>query len=147
MKKIIVMCLSLCMLALLCACGETAEPTSQTPAIAQERTQEETLPEGVVETKEAAQEETAAQAAAESAEAPEEATEAAEAPAEPTALETALTFVDQDVSELVSAIGEPLETAYEASCSGPGDDGVWTYDGLTVFTYRENGVETVVDAE
>ena len=28
-----------------------------------------------------------------------------------------------------------------------GDDGVWTYDGFTVYTYRENGVETIVDAE
>ena len=26
-------------------------------------------------------------------------------------------------------------------------DGVWTYDGFTVYTYRENGVETIVDAE
>ena len=70
-----------------------------------------------------------------------------EAPTEPSALETALTFVDQDAAALVLAIGEPLETQYEASCSGPGDDGVWTYDGFTVYTYRENGVETIVDAE
>ena len=70
-----------------------------------------------------------------------------EAPEEPSALETALTFVDQDAAALISAIGEPLETQYEASCSGPGDDGVWTYDGFTVYTYRENGVETIVDAE
>ena len=70
-----------------------------------------------------------------------------EVPAEPTALETALSFVDQDVSLLVEALGEPLDKQYEASCSGPGDDGIWSYDGLTVFTYRENGVETVVDAE
>ena len=70
-----------------------------------------------------------------------------EAPEEPSALETALTFVDQDAAALVQAIGEPLETQYEASCSGPGDDGVWTYDGFTVYTYRENGVETIVDAE
>ena len=62
-------------------------------------------------------------------------------------METALTFVDQDAAALISAIGEPLETQYEASCSGPGDDGVWTYDGFTVYTYRENGVETIVDAE
>ena len=87
---------------------------------------------------------------------PEEAAEQADdAPAqeleealdEPSALETALTFVDQDAAALISAIGEPLETQYEASCSGPGDDGVWTYDGFTVYTYRENGVETIVDAE
>ena len=73
--------------------------------------------------------------------------EPAEEPAEPTLLETALTFVDKDASELIAAIGEPLDKVYEESCSGPGDDGVWTYDGLTVFTYTENGVETIVDAE
>ena len=77
----------------------------------------------------------------------EPAQEPEEAPKEPSALETALTFVDQDAAALVQAIGEPLETQYEASCSGPGDDGVWTYDGFTVYTYRENGVETIVDAE
>ena len=26
---------------------------------------------------------------------------------------------------------------------GEGEDGVWTYSGFTVYTYRENGVETV----
>ena len=61
-------------------------------------------------------------------------------------METALTFVDQDAAALVLAIGEPLETQYEASCSGPGDDGVWTYDGFTVYTYRApDGAETVYD--
>lgn len=70
-----------------------------------------------------------------------------EVPAAPTAMETTLTFVDQDASLLAEALGEPLDKQYEASCSGPGDDGIWSYEGLTVFTYRENGVETVVDAE
>ena len=112
-KSIAILMLTLC-LALLCACGETAEPAPETPA-----------PDA---------QEAAAQ-------------EPEEAPKEPSALETALTFVDQDAAALVLAIGEPLETQYEASCSGPGDDGVWTYDGFTVYTYRENGVETIVDAE
>ena len=56
-------------------------------------------------------------------------------------------FVDQDAQLLLDALGEPQQKLYEASCSGPGDDGIWIYDGLTVFTYLENGVETVVDAE
>lgn len=128
-KSIAILMLTLC-LALLCACGETAEPAPETPAPDAQEAAAQTLPEEAP----AAQPEAPAQ-------------EPEEAPEEPSALKTALTFVDQDAAALVQAIGEPLETQYEASCSGPGDDGVWTYDGFTVYTYRENGVETIVDAE
>ena len=128
-KSIAILMLTLC-LALLCACGETAEPAPETPAPDAQEAAAQTLPEEAP----AAQPEAPAQ-------------EPEEAPKEPSALETALTFVDQDAAALISAIGEPLETQYEASCSGPGDDGVWTYDGFMVYTYRENGVETIVDAE
>lgn len=62
-------------------------------------------------------------------------------------LEKALACADQDISVLYAAIGEPQSSRYEYSCSGPGDDGVLYYDGFVVFTYKENGVETVVDAE
>lgn len=62
-------------------------------------------------------------------------------------LEKALACVDQDISALYAAVGEPESSRYEYSCSGPGDDGVLYYDGFVVFTYKENGVETVVDAE
>ena len=128
-KSIAILMLTLC-LALLCACGETAEPAPETPAPDAQEAAAQTLPEEAP----AAQPEAPAQ-------------EPEEAPKEPSALETALTFVAQDAAALVQAIGEPLETQYEASCSGPGDDGVWTYDGFMVYTYRENGVETIVDAE
>ena len=132
MKKILAIVFGVCLLALLCACGEKEEPAAPAPAASEAQLQEEEKPE--------------APAADEAkSEAPTE--EAAEEAAEPTLLETALTFVDKDASELVAAIGEPLDKVYEESCSGPGDDGVWTYDGLTVFTYTENGVETIVDAE
>lgn len=71
-----------------------------------------------------------------------------EAPAGPT-VDDALAFVDQDVTALYAAIGEPVSSSYEYSCSGPGDDGILTYDGFIVFTYREKdgSAETVVDAE
>ena len=142
-KSIAILMLTLC-LALLCACGETAEPAPETPAPDAQEAAAQTLPEiapaAQLEASAPEKEEAAAQE-----EAP--AQEPEEAPEEPSALETALTFVDQDAAALVQAIGEPLETQYEASCSGPGDDGVWTYDGFTVYTYRENGVETIVDAE
>lgn len=134
-KSIAILMLTLC-LALLCACGETAESAPRTPAPTAQEVTAQALPEKAP----------AAQLEA-SAPEKEEAAAQEEAPEEPSALETALTFVDQDAAALISAIGEPLETQYEASCSGPGDDGVWTYDGFTVYTYRENGVETIVDAE
>ena len=144
MKKSIAIWIGALCLTLLCACGETAEPAPETPAPDAQEAAAQTLPEEAP----AAQPEASApekEEAAAQEEAP--AQEPEEAPEEPSALETALTFVDQDAAALVLAIGEPLETQYEASCSGPGDDGVWTYDGFTVYTYRENGVETIVDAE
>lgn len=139
MKKILAIVFGVCLLALLCACGEKEEPAAPAPAASEAQLQEEEKPEAP-----------AADEAKSEAPAPVEEPKS-EAPteenAEPTLLETALTFVDKDASELVAAIGEPLDKVYEESCSGPGDDGVWTYDGLTVFTYTENGVETIVDAE
>ena len=139
MKRIMVSILALALLALLCACGEQEETTAQAPAASVSENAEE-------KTAEAPAQEPAAETTEESA---EETTEEAvtEAPAEQSPLETALTFVDCDAAELVAAIGEPLETSYEESCAGPGEDGVWTYDGFTVFTYRENDVETIIDAE
>ena len=154
-KSIAILMLTLC-LALLCACGETAEPAPETPAPDAQEAAAQTLPEiapaeqleeSAPEKEEAAAQEEAPAQEAPAAQPEAPAQEPEEAPEEPSALETALTFVDQDAAALVQAIGEPLETQYETSCSGPGDDGVWTYDGFTVYTYRENGVETIVDAE
>ena len=136
MKRIMISLMALALLALLCACGETEQTAAQNPAPAAAETAEQKAPE-------------TSAPAQDPAEAPEEAAE--EAPEEETAeqspLETALAFVDHDAGELVAAIGEPMETSYEESCAGPGEDGIWTYDGFTVFTYRENDVETIVDAE
>lgn len=142
MKKILSIVFGVCLLALLCACGEKEEPAAPAPA-AEVQTQEEE------KTQVPAAEETKAEASAPTEEPKSEppVEEPADEPAEPTLLETALTFVDKDAAELVAAIGEPLDKAYEESCSGPGEDGIWTYDGLTVFTYKENGAETIVDAE
>ena len=139
MKKILSIVFGVCLLALLCACGEKEGPAVPAPAASEAQMQEEEKPE-------------ATEAEEPKAEGPAPMEEAApelpaDEPAEPTLLETALTFVDKDASELVAAIGEPLAKAYEESCSGPGEDGIWTYDGLTVFTYKENGAETIVDAE
>ena len=134
MKKkitsILLVCLLLAAAAVLTACGEKPESAQTSvqeaaPAAAEQPAQE---PTPAPETQTPAE-----------AEQPE--------PEAPGVLETALSFVDQDVQLLLEALGEPQQKLYEASCSGPGDDGIWIYEDVTVFTYLENGVETVVDAE
>ena len=68
----------------------------------------------------------------------------AEAPAEATA-DDARAYIGQNVSSLTDALGAPLSSSYAPSCLGPGEDGELIYDGFTVYTYREDGVETVED--
>lgn len=60
-------------------------------------------------------------------------------------LEAARACIDQDVSALYAAIGEPEDSSYASSCLGPGEDGELYYDGFTVATYREEGKEIVRD--
>lgn len=138
-RKALALCL---LLAALTACGAEAE--SAAPVV-----EETVTPAAEAAPVEEAEETPEAPEAAEKAAAqtPAEPVEAAE-PAGPTA-EDALAFVDQDVSALIEAIGEPLSRSYEASCAGDGDDGILEYDGFLVFTYREpdGSAETVVDAE
>ena len=62
-------------------------------------------------------------------------------------LEDVLALVGQNVESLYAIAGQPTSSRYEYSCIGPGDDGVLTYPDFLVFTYVENGVETIVDAE
>lgn len=138
LTRILLVCLLLAAAAVLTACGEQPEPAQETaPAAAEQLAPEAPAPAEPEEPAEPEIEEAPAQTEPEQ---PEET-------AEPGVLETALSFVDQDATLLLEALGEPQEKLYEASCSGPGDDGIWVYDGVTVFTYLENGVETVVDAE
>ena len=148
MKKkitsILLVCLLLAAAAVLTACGEKPESAQTSvqeaaPAAAEQPVQEPTPAPETQTPAEAEQPEPEAPVQAEP-EQPEE----AEVPG---VLETALSFVDQDAQLLLDALGEPQEKLYEASCSGPGDDGIWIYEDVTVFTYLENGVETVVDAE
>lgn len=151
MKKkitsILLVCLLLAAAAVLTACGEKPESAQTSvqeaaPAAAEQPAQ---TPEPVQVQQPEPEE---AEPAEEEPEAPTRAElELPEETKAPGALETALSFVDQDAQLLLNALGEPQEKLYEASCSGPGDDGIWIYEDVTVFTYLENGVETVVDAE
>ena len=47
------------------------------------------------------------------------------------------------MEELRAAIGGPEAEEYVPSCLGDGEDGVLTYPGFTVYTYREGDTETV----
>ena len=144
MKKRLFAILLACLLLVCTACGAPAEePTPEPEPEAAPVLPEEPVEEEPVEEPEEPAEEEPAEEPEEPAEEPVE-----EAPVGPT-VEDALAFVDQPLSDLIEAIGEPLEEYYEYSCSGPGDDGLLTYDGFIVFTYREpdGSAEVVVDAE
>ena len=132
--RMLLVCLLLAAAAVLSACGEKPEAAQETAPAAAEPAEQPEQMEQEPEPVQTQQPEPA------EAELPEE-TKA------PGALKTALSFVDQDAQLLLDALGEPQQKLYAASCSGPGDDGIWVYEDVTVFTYLENGIETVVDAE
>ena len=56
---------------------------------------------------------------------------------------TAESFIGAALEELIAVIGEPESSDYAPSCLGEGEDGNLYYDGFIVYTYRENGTETV----
>ena len=163
MKKLFAILMACLLLVTLVACGAPAEePEAAAPKApynpeAEEKAQEETpaepepVPEEPAEQEEPAEPVEPTEPEEPVEEEPEEPAEeppVEEEPACPT-VEDALAFVDQPLSDLIEAIGEPLEEYYEYSCSGPGDDGLLTYDGFIVFTYREpdGSAEVVIDAE
>ena len=121
-KSIAILMLTLC-LALLCACGETAEPAPETPAPDAQEAAAQTLPEEAPD----AQPEAPAQEPEEAAEQADDAPaqEPEEAPKEPSALETALTFVDQDAAALVLA----SESRWKRSMRRPAPDPAMTASG------------------
>ena len=166
MKKLFAILMACLLLVTTVACGapaeEPAKPAAPYNPEVEEKAEEEATaaPEEPVEAPAPAEEpveptEPEAEEPAEP-EAPAEnpvAEEVTEGPVEEEAaapnVEDLLAFVDQPLSDLIEVIGEPLEEYYEYSCSGPGDDGLLTYDGFIVFTYREpdGTAEVVVDVE
>lgn len=124
MKKMIVA--ALCLTLLLAGCGADPQPTETT-------TQPTTQTEATTE-------------------APTEAT--TEAPTEETTEANSLKAqaercIGKTVEELIALIGEPQSSDYAPSCLNPGvgEDGNLYYDGFTVYTYKADGVEEVVDVE
>ena len=56
-------------------------------------------------------------------------------------------YIGKSASSMIAAIGAPSSSQYSPSCMGDGEDGQLSYNGFTVYTYRENGQEKVVDVE
>lgn len=124
MKKMIVA--MLCLTLLLAGCGADPQPTETTT---QPTTQTEATTEAPTET---------------TTEAPtEETTEG------PSLKAQAESCIGKTVEELIALIGEPQSSDYAPSCMNPGvgEDGNLYYEGFTVYTYKEDGVEEVVDVE
>ncbi len=152
MKKILcVLTLSLLLLAACAGGAESPAPTLQAepPAAPEPVSTSEPVaaPEPATEPEPQAAPEPATEPEPQAAPEPANEPAASSEPGGASSLDAALACAGQDISTLYAAIGQPRDSFYEYSCSGPGDDGVLYYDGFLVFTYRENGVETVVDAE
>ena len=62
-------------------------------------------------------------------------------------LKIAMEYIGRPVADLISVIGEPGDRDYAPSCMGPGEDGNLYYDGFIVYTYLEDGEETIQDVE
>ena len=125
MKNLMMILLS-CMLILgLCACGESNTNNATNPLITT-GTAEQTS--GTTEQTTKQTEETS------------EATGNAD-------MALAESCINKSVDELYALIGRPESSDYASSCLGDGDDGMLYYDGFIVYTYRENGVETVTYVE
>ena len=137
----IALLLSLCLLVLLCACGASGGESAKTPAPAPTQAPAQTAAPTEAPKATKAPEATAAPAPTETP-APEATPEPTEDPAG-AALETAKRFIGKTVGELIAEIGEPESSDYAPSCLGPGEDGNLYYDGFTVYTYREDGVDTI----
>lgn len=121
MKKAILIVLSLAMVLSLAACGAAQQPAEPATTAAAAET---TAPAG-------------------------ETTGATETTAAADPKETAMSYIDKPVSELIAVIGEPQSSDYAPSCLNPGqgEDGMLYYDGFVVYTYKEGDVETVEDVE
>ena len=62
-------------------------------------------------------------------------------------INAAKSCIDKPVAELYKLIGQPDRFDYAPSCMGPGEDGNLYYEGFIVYTYRENGKESVYFVE
>lgn len=54
---------------------------------------------------------------------------------------------EKDFATLRKLLGKPKKSIYQTGCYGPGKDGILTYSGFTVYTYKENGKEIYMGVE
>ena len=127
MKKFCIVLLALCLMLSLAACGKEEAPAPTAAPVA---------PAAPVATEAPA-----------ATEAPVVEEPVEEAPAEPSDMEKAESCIGGSVEDLYALIGEPSSSDYAPSCLGGvatgGEDGMLYYDGFIVYTYRENGEESV----
>ena len=134
MKKSLILVFTLLFaLVLLTACGnEKREPTIvvETPAPVAETAEPE--PSAEVHTAD---------------DVPEETPQLEETGIDDEKYQIALGLIDEVAEELYKAIGYPESQDYGPSCLGePGsEDGQLDYEGFSVFTLVQDGVETIVD--
>ena len=142
MKKIIAIILALMMLLSFAACGDAEDTAIDTiggqdgPTVSATAEPEKT-PEPTPEPVETTPEPNSVVEETPEPEFVEEPTEGSDMKA------TAESFIGASLDELIAAIGEPESSDYAPSCLGEGEDGNLYYDGFVVYTYRENGTETV----
>lgn len=143
MKKLFALILAVLMLLSMAACGTMEQPGADgenDPAVTEPKNAEPNAEN------EPADAEKNAPADAEP-DAPQNVEPQQPAESQPAAVSadkaTAAGYVGSDVSALYAAIGRPASSDYAPSCLGTGEDGNLYYDGFTVYTYRENGSETV----
>lgn len=124
-NKMLSLILAAALVLALCACGGTTEPAAAESAPAGEGGGAVLPDAGLHQQEEAETEDPAVQARR----------------------DKAMEYLEHSVDELLEALGEPLERSYAPSCLGDGEDGELQYEGFTVYTYREDGVETVTDVK
>ena len=141
-KTILLLTLTAALLLTMAACGgsDAAQQPSPTPGVSTAATPD-TSPPAPPPTPTPTPEATPEATPTPTPEATPAPTPEQTASADPKA--TAESLIGSDVSALYAAIGYPTGSSYAPSCLGDGEDGELYYDGFTVYTYRENGVETI----
>ena len=158
MKQLLALTIAVCLVLGLCACGNGTTPVETSRSAEPDVTPGVPTPPPPESTPAATPEPTAAPEVTEdpaepaqtdapvTTEAPVVQTQApVETPAPAADPKTvAESYIGQNIAGLYAAIGYPQYTDYAPSCLGEGgEDGNLYYDGFIVYTYRENGVETV----
>lgn len=123
MKKIIPIIIALAIV--LCACGNSTETKESTEASTE---QASVLPDANLKQDDSA-----------------EKTETADTASgiDPETLEKARSYVGKQLTELIAEFGQPIATEYASSCLGDGEDGLITFNGFTVETYKEGDSEEI----